>query len=185
MTAIENAYTVALDARIAHEVNAHANAKKFLTDARAFCAIEAHATFLQNSNVAAFFNDNENALKKVCMKMIDRSVDYARAAVSKSYVLTNKRALCVLKTMINCHKAKVRMTRADAIASATSATDKRVTATNKTLIAHCDNQIDAYERQASMSLLALQNMNVIREVARNEFEFTSEAIAKALLKRYA
>lgn len=183
----DNVYTKALDARIAHEINANAASKRFLNNAKEYVSRDFIAAFLVESNVSAFFNDQENATKKVCMKMINRSIDYLQHAIDKSHHFSRKtRDYCVLETMINCHKNKVNMTIADARASCTTANDKRYRATEKheKLVSHCVNMIDAIERQCSMSILALLNMRIIEKVSATEYKFADTKIAKAIIAKY-
>lgn len=142
---------------------------------------------MQESNVRAFFNDDENASKKVCMKMIDRSISYLQFAMSAVAFVKADRARCVLDTVVALHKKEATMTRADAEYSCTSKSDKRhaVKHANTACIKNCDNMIDAVKRQASMSLLALENLNIIERVSKDTFKMSDSKIAQAILARYS
>lgn len=188
---IENAYVAAIDARIAHEkarATACAASMKFLTDARAFCERENVHAFLASANVdAAFFNANVNASDKFCMKAINRAMQYVQYAMSKSAILKVENARVVLETAINLHRANMQMTRADAQASCTSKADKSVSVDKDKAkyIVRRDTIVAASKRQSSMSLLALQALDIIKQVSKDAFELNTESkLTQALLANH-
>lgn len=190
MSKKSNAYVNAIDARIAHEkqkATACAATMKMLRSAREFCERENVAAFLTDAKVdASFFNSNVNASDKTCVKAIDRAMSYLAYAAFDAAFLRTENARTVLATAINLHRAKMQMTRSDAQAACTAKNDKRVEI-DKAKLKHIVQRatiIDASKRQSSMSLIALQCLNVIKQVSRDAFELNADSkIAQAMLAK--
>lgn len=186
-----NVYVEVCNARIAHE-NERATAcdatMKMLHKARDFLARDNVAAFLASANVdASFLNQNVNASDKFCIKAIDRAMSYIQYAMSKSAILKVENARTVLETAINLHRAKMQMTRNDAQAACTSKNDKSVTIDKDKAkhIVRRDSIIAASKRQSSMSLLALQALDIIKQVSRDAFELNTDSkLTQALLANH-
>src|SRR5690606_33301987 len=124
---------------------------------------------------------------KFCIKAIDRAMSYIQYAMSKSAILKVENARTVLETAINLHRAKMQMTRNDAQAACTSKNDKSVSVDKDKAkhIVRRDSIIAASKRQSSMSLLALQALDIIKQVSRDAFELNTDSkLTQALLANH-
>lgn len=188
MTEQLNAYAIDANKRLEIERanNASATSLKFLENCARIVNNEATANFLAECNVETnFFTKRVNAAKMRDMKSLDRSMQLLQYARDALAYLHTKSCHNVVATAIKLHDASLKLTTNDARASLTTKKDKRheVAKEREQYIVRSDKMIEATARQASMTLLSLLDLNVIREVSKDTFEFTDTAIARKIIAK--
>lgn len=180
VNANENAFFVAVSSRIA-EVDSASN-KQMLMRCATMLALSANTSFLEKLDVkASDLIEHKSSTEKMCIysvKQIEHVVSAINKIASCSVYDASENVICAIRTALNFHSAKRKLTKSDIIAALDL--DVKLTDDRKALIFRRQKHFSSAKRQADICMNVLRVLKIVTQVNKLEYEVNSNAATKAL-----